>query len=113
MGIPQRGAVALACAAVALAAESGTAAASAAPKTCQPSIYAGQQWAVAARGVSCLYAKTWLPDMYKARSLPGGKWTGPPGWICVKIERDTKHVSRGVCVAAGGREMAWMLISRK
>jgi hypothetical protein len=89
---------------------SGTAAA--APKNCVPSVYMGSRWAVAAQGVSCLYAKTWLPKMYAAPSAPGGKWSGPAGWICVKVQRDPGHVTRGVCETATHKLMAWKVIGK-
>ena len=89
---------------------SGTAVA--APKNCVPSVYMGNRWAVAAQGVSCLYAKTWLPDMYAAPSAPGGVWKGPPGWFCVKVQRDPGHVTRGVCGTKTHKLMAWKVIGK-
>jgi hypothetical protein len=85
-------------------------AAAAAPTNCVPSVYKGSRWAVAAQGVSCLYAKTWLPKMYAAPSQPGGKWNGPAGWICIKVQRDPGHVTRGECGTKTHKLMAWKVI---
>ena len=104
--------VAAACLVLAFAGGSWPGAAAAAPKKCEPSVYMGYRWAVAAQGVSCLFAKTWLPDMYNAHSQPGGKWNGPAGWLCIKVERDPGHVTRGVCGTKTHKLMAWKVIGK-
>jgi len=104
--------VAAACLVLVLAGGSWSGTAAAAPKNCEPSVYMGYRWAVAAQGVSCLYAKTWLPDMYAAPSAKGGAWKGPAGWICIKVQRDPGHVTRGVCGTKTHKLMAWKVIGK-
>jgi hypothetical protein len=76
----------------------------------------GVKWRVVAHGVSCGFAKSWLPKMVAAREREPGVWTGPPGWICSKRHKfphggphgkPAGPLISGNCVARPKREMAW------
>ena len=68
----------------------------------------GQSWTVFAKRVTCSVALKWLPKMIVAPERLGGGWTGPPGWMCQKIARDTGGLSEGICINKSGAEMAWL-----
>ena len=82
------------------------------PGGCSTFTYKGDLWAIAVKGVSCSFAKSWFPKMYAAHSQPGGKWNGPTGWLCIKVQRDPGFVQKGVC-GKGHQEMAWRVIVKK
>jgi hypothetical protein len=55
-------------------------------------------------------ALKWLPKMIVAPERLGGGWSGPPGWFCQKVARDTGFLERGVCGNKSGAEMAWLRV---
>ena len=92
---------------------SGVAAAPAA-KHCGTAKAKGFTWKIGARGVSCSYAKSWLPKMLKAHQTPGGSWSGPSGWTCVRYHQikakeptGSGPIKKGLCGTKSGQEMVW------
>ena len=76
----------------------------------------GVKWRVAAHGVSCAFAKSWLPKMVAAREREPGLWNGPPGWLCSKKHqfphrgpqgKPAGRLVSGNCIKRPMREMAW------
>jgi len=103
-----RSTVAVACGLLVLASTTVRATAALAPGGCKSFVYKGDYWQESVRGVSCAFANGWFPKMYAAQSQPGGKWNGPAGWICIKVQRDPGYVERGVCGTHTQKEMAWL-----
>jgi hypothetical protein len=76
----------------------------------------GVKWHVVARGVSCAFAKSWLPKMIAAREREPGLWNGPRGWLCSKKHRfphggphgrPAGPLVSGQCAKAGGFQIGW------
>jgi hypothetical protein len=100
--------IAVACGLLLLASTTVRATATPAPGGCKSFVYKGDYWQESVRGVSCAFANGWFPKMYAAHSQLGGKWNGPAGWICIKVQRDPGYVERGVCGTHTQKEMAWL-----
>jgi hypothetical protein len=53
-----------------------------------------------------------VPEDVRRPLTTGGKWNGPAGWLCIKVQRDPGFVQKGVC-GKGHQEMAWKVVVKK